>query len=245
MYRLKRMLRKFGRKLGRYFWSAQNAELGRCAFSDMKRFLPSDAAPLIIDVGGHIGDSVALFKKAFPSSMIHSFEPSPQSFEKLKQNTARDSEVFLWNCAMGAVAGKKTLLQNESSGMSSFLQLGEFGWGQIEKESIVDVTTLDSFLAGHGIERVDILKSDTQGYELEVLKGAEEALRRNRIGLIYLELIFSPMYKGQPPFHQIFQHLAACNFALVSIYGIQYQRNLADWADALFVNREYFGKRER
>ena len=238
MRRLKRSLRKFGR----YFGFGRSAEVGRCPFSDMKRFLSSDAAPLVIDVGGHIGDSVALFKETFPSCIIHSFEPSPESFQKLRRNSASYSQVFRWNYALGATIGKKTLLQNESSGMSSFLQLGEFGWGSIEKESTVDVTTLDSFLAENGIEQVDIMKSDTQGYELEVLKGAEQALRGNRIGMIYLELIFSPMYKGLPPFHQIFQHLAEHNFALVSIYGMQYQRNVADWADALFVNRQYFVK---
>ncbi len=240
MARLRRSLHKFGRTLGRHFWSGQSAEFGRCAFSDMKRFVPSGISPLIIDVGGHIGDSICLFKQAFPSSIIHSFEPSPDSFEKLRQNTARYTEIFRWNYALGATAGKKTLLQNESSGMSSFLELGEFGWGSIEKKSLVDVRTLDSFLAENRVERVDILKSDTQGYELEVLKGAEQALRDNRIGLIYLELIFSPMYEGLPPFHQIFQHLAERNFMLVSIYGIQYQRKLADWADALFVNSHYF-----
>lgn len=239
MRRLKRSFRKFGR----YFGFDRSAEFGHCPFSDMKSFVPGDASPLIIDVGGHIGDSISLFKQAFPSSIIHSFEPSPESFQKLGENTASQCQIFRWNYALGATTGKKTLLQNESSGMSSFLQLGEFGWGRIEKESTVEVTTLDSFLAENGIEQVDILKSDTQGYELEVLKGAEQALRDTRIGLIYLELIFSPMYKGLPPFHQILQHLAERNFALVSIYGMQYQRNVADWADALFVNKQYFGKR--
>ena len=239
MQRLRGILRRWWHGRSDLFPSD---ELGRSPFADMKRFVPTSASPLILDVGGHTGGSVCRFKETFPASVIHSFEPSPERFQELKRRTSSEAGVFLWNRALGGAAGKKTLLENESSGMSSFFPLGEFGWGRIEKESIVDVMTLDSFLAGQGIERVDILKSDTQGHELEILKGAENVLRNNRIGLIYLELIFSPMYEGLPPLHEIFRHLAERNFSIVSIYEMQHQRNLADWADALFVNREYHGK---
>jgi len=195
---------------------------------------------MILDVGGHIGDSVALFKQSFPGCVIHSFEPSPKSFRKLKANTAGQPDVFIWNHAIGATPGQQALLENESTGMSSFLELSEFGWGKIVDRTVVDVTTLDSFVAANQIDRIDILKSDTQGYELEVLQGAERLLAANRIGLIYLELIFSPMYRGLPPVHQLFEYLIGRGFELVSIYGMQYQRNVADWADALFVNKSHF-----
>ena len=239
---MKRSLRKIGRKVRRYLGVTSGKEFGRDPFWDMQRFVPNDSRPLILDVGGHIGDSIQLFKEAFPFSVIHSFEPNPETFKKLKANSATGAGISRWNFALGASAGKETLFQNESTGMSSFLELGEFGWGKIENETIVEVRTIDSFLAEHGIARIDILKSDTQGYELEVLKGAEQALRANRVGLIYLELIFSPMYKSLPPVHQLFEHLIARNFELVSIYRMQYQRNVADWADALFVNKRYFQK---
>jgi hypothetical protein len=87
---------------------------------------------------------------------------------------------------------------------------------------------------------VDILKSDTQGYEFEVFKGAEQAMRRNRIGLLYFEFIFSDMYQGLARFDEVFGHLADRGFLLVSIYDINHQNNLASWIDALFVNREYY-----
>jgi FkbM family methyltransferase len=239
---LKRFLRKLGRKIGRYVPSGRENEFGQSGFSDMKQFLRNCPAPVILDVGGHVGDSAALFKEAFPSSVIHSFEPSPQNFRKLKANVEGKRDVFAWNHAIGATAEKKALFENENTGMSSFFELGEFGWGKIERQVAVDVTTLDSFVALNQIDRIDILKSDTQGYELEVLQGAERMLGGNRIGLIYLELIFSPMYKGLPPVYRIFQHLTDRGFELVSIYGMHYQHNLADWADALFVNKLYFAQ---
>jgi hypothetical protein len=142
----------------------------------------------------------------------------------------------VWNCGLGTAVGKQTFLENTHSDMSSFLELSKTGWGKIVKESAVDVTTVDQFLADHQIERVDILKSDTQGYDFEVIKGAEQAIRRNAVGLLYFEFIFSQMYKNLPRFDEVFRHLTDRGFRLVSIYEMRHQENLASWADALFVN---------
>jgi hypothetical protein len=98
---------------------------------------------------------------------------------------------------------------------------------------------VDRFLAEHDTPSVDILKSDTQGYDLQVFKGAEEAMRENRIGLIYTELIFSDMYSGIPPFDEVYRHLVDRGFRLVSIYHFEHQNDLAGWADALFFNPRY------
>ena len=80
--------------------------------------------------------------------------------------------------------------------MSSFLAPSEFAWGNVEKTTEVEVVTLDSFSVENNINFIHILKSDTQGYDLEVFKGAEGLMRQNQIGLIYCELIFSNMYKN-------------------------------------------------
>ncbi len=217
-------------------------EVGQSALADMKRFVPADARPVILDVGANTGQSVKRYRKTFPSSVIHSFEPSQRIFEQLKANVAGKEGVFAWNYALGASAGKQTFLENVHSDMSSFLELSKTGWGKIEKESTVDVMTVDQFLANNKLESVDILKSDTQGYDFEVIKGAEQAMRRNRIGLLYFEFIFSEMYKNLPRFDEVFRHLTDRDFLLVSIYEMRHQNNLASWADALFVNKQYARK---
>jgi FkbM family methyltransferase len=215
-------------------------EVGESALADMKRFVGSNLRPLILDVGANTGQTVKRFRKVFPSSVIHSFEPSRRIFDQLKGNVADKQEVFAWNAALGASAGKQTFLENTHSDMSSFLELSKTGWGKIEQKSSVDVWTVDQFLEEHKIEFVDILKSDTQGYDFEVFKGAERTMRRNRIGLLYFEFIFSDMYKGLPRFDEVFGHLSDRGFLLVSIYDIIHQNNLASWTDALFVNQEFY-----
>jgi hypothetical protein len=123
--------------------------------------------------------------------------------------------------------------------MSSFLPLGESGWGEVTKETLVNVKTIDEFCKEENIERIDILKSDTQGYDLEVFKGAEETIRANKIGLIYVEITFTEMYKNLPSLGQIYDFMRSHHFLLVSFYQIFYRNQLAGWKDALFVNESY------
>jgi FkbM family methyltransferase len=218
------------------------ASLGIDPFADMRKFVPAGKDPLILDIGANVGQSVGRFRKAFPTARINSFEPGPDTFQKLSENVATDERVSVWNCAVGASAGKQTFQENTNPDMSSFLPLSTTGWGEVSRESLVEVTTVDAFLENNRIARVDILKSDTQGYELEVFKGAEQALAANRIGLVYFEFIFSDMYKRLPGFDEVFRHLADRNFSLVAIYDFHYQNRLASFADVLFVNREYYAQ---
>jgi FkbM family methyltransferase len=238
MSNLKKSFRRIGASFSRHVLRHRPPEVGQSALADMKRFLPNGVRPLILDVGANTGQSVKRYRKAFPSSIIHSFEPSQGIFDQLKANVAGQVDVFAWNCALGSSVGKQTFLENTHSDMSSFLELSKTGWGKIVKESAVDVRTVDQFLADHSIARVDILKSDTQGYDFEVIKGAEQTMRRDAIGLLYFEFIFSEMYKNLPRFDEVFRHLTDRGFRLVSIYEMRHQENLASWADALFVNRQ-------
>ena len=239
MGRFKESLRRLGTDFSRRVLRRPLPEVGQSALADMQRFVPAGVRPLILDVGANTGQSVKRFRRAFPASIIHSFEPSQRIFDQLKTKLTEYDDAFAWNCALGASVGKQTFLENVHSDMSSFLELSQTGWGKIVKESTVEVTTVDQFLADHQLGRVDILKSDTQGYDFEVIKGAEQTMRRNGVGLLYFEFIFSEMYKNLPRFDEVFRHLTDRNFLLVSIYEMRHQNNVASWADALFVNREY------
>ena len=231
----KKMIRSAAARLG-YEITRQPSD----AFSDMRRFVPAGVAPVILDVGANLGQSVKRFKTVFPSSVIHSFEPSRETFAVLKQNIAREQNVFAWPCALGSSVGEQLFQENIESDMSSFLELSKAGWGAVKKQEKVAVTTIDQFLTERSIATVDILKSDTQGYELEVFKGAEQTMRQNRVGLIHFEFIFAEMYRNLPTFDEVYRHLMDRDFLLVAIYNFHRQNDVASWADVLFVNREYY-----
>lgn len=233
-------LRRFGRKVGVDVARFRGEDVGMDPVSDMRRFLPREAPPLILDVGANVGQSVDRFSKAFPASTIHAFEPSPTTYAELEAACAGQRGVTTWNYGVGSRNATLTFRENEYSVMSSFLEPGAAAWGKVVKSTDVEVVTLDSFVQQHGIQTIDILKSDTQGYEYEVLSGARELMKQNRIGLVYCEVNFADMYRESAPFHELFRFLVENHFSLVSIYQIIYQRGLAGWTDALFVNHEYY-----
>lgn len=210
--------------------------VGRDPFLDMVRFLPENRRTLIFDVGANEGQSIQKFRDRFPHSIIHSFEPSPSTFQTLRAYVQGLEDVYSWNYALGALPGKMKLLENKNNEMSSFLPLGVLGWGEIIKETEVPVQTIDQFCLKEDIRKIDILKSDTQGFDLEVLKGAERMIRSNAIGLIYLEITFSEIYENLPSLADIFTFLTSHSFYLVSFYRIYYRSQLASWTDALFVH---------
>ena len=187
----------------RYSASRFSCGVGQDPFKDMVTLFRGDR-PLIFDVGANKGQTVKKFRKAFREPKIHSFEPSPTMFDLLRTNTASIPDVHLWDRALGSASGQMALQENDESTMTSFLPLSKFGWGSVIKQTSVAVDTVDHFCLEHQIDRIDILKSDTQGYDLEVFKGAERMFQQNRIGLVFTEIIFNDMYKNLPSMSQIY-----------------------------------------
>jgi FkbM family methyltransferase len=235
---MKRQIKQIIRKFGYDIVQFRPDDFGRDPLEDMARLLHHDH-PVVFDVGANVGQTIQRFRSQFPRCAIHSFEPSPTTFETLRQQASEIPDVRLWNCALGSTPGQMPFLENSSPLMSSFLPLGESGWGEVTKETLVNVKTIDEFCKEENIERIDILKSDTQGYDLEVFKGAEETIRANKIGLIYVEITFTEMYKNLPSLGQIYDFMRSHHFLLVSFYQIFYRNQLAGWKDALFVNESY------
>lgn len=236
----KKLIRLLARRAGFEIVRYHQKILGVDPFSDVQHFLSGIAEPTILDVGANLGQSVDRFIPRFPGSRVHSFEPSPSTYEKLAAHCECHPNVTPWNLGVGSSNGMLEFVENQYSDMSSFLEPGKFCWGEVAKRTNVEVKTLDTFAKDQGIEFIHLLKSDTQGFDFEVFKGARELMDENRIALIYFELIFSDMYENLPPFDQVFRYLMDKGFLLVSFYDFHFQRDLASWTDALFISREFY-----
>jgi FkbM family methyltransferase len=230
---LKTLLRRMGYKI------TPIREAGEDPLADMARFVGCN--PKILDVGANVGQSIRKFRAAFPGAEIHSFEPSPATFAVLEAvpEFQRDPRIHLWKLALGSVRGELELWENEQNVMSSFLLPEESGWewGKLAGKSLVKVVAVDEFCAELGIETVDILKSDAQGYDFEVLQGASSMLGAGRIGLVYYEAIISNQYKGLPRFTEAINFLLDKDYVLASNYTVFYQQGLASWTDFLFIHK--------
>jgi hypothetical protein len=140
---------------------------------------------------------------------------------------------------LGSRTGVIDFLENTRSDLSSVLEPGVDCWGAIKARIQVAMTTVDEYCAERDISHIDILKSDTQGFDLEVLKGATQLLKLRRIHLIFLEITFSDMYTRLPRLDEIYGFMTDHGFSLVTFYPFSYQHDRAGWTDALFINPDY------
>ena len=93
----------------------------------------------------------------------------------------------------------------------------------IEKTVTVKTTTLDSFFQNRpDVPRPDIMKLDTQGTELAVLRGAAECLRT--CSLVEAEVEFVPAYEGQALFPDVMKHMMDSGFELLYLNRVFQQR---------------------
>ena len=100
----------------------------------------------------------------------------------------------------------------------------------------VQTTTIDQYCEDNAIQRINILKMDTQGGELKALMGAKDLIAKKKIDLIYCEVSFTKMYEESPLFHDIAIHLEANGYRLHNIYSLHSDENgRLGWGDAIFV----------
>jgi FkbM family methyltransferase len=136
----------------------------------------------VVDVGANIGLYAARQARRASNGSVVVFEPSPSAYRRLKRNVEKNhlTNVHIVNAAVGANPGTVHFIEKQVS--LNCRVIGEKTEGSLD----VPCVTLDSALAGLGIDRVDILKIDTEGSERAVLSGAKKILPR--VGRIVLEL---------------------------------------------------------
>jgi FkbM family methyltransferase len=149
------------------------------------------ARPLFVDVGGHIGNYTQWLLEQFPEATVHVFEPHPSSFARLTQRKW-PPRVSCHNLALShSPAGAMAFYDRRDHNGSHHATFYPEVIGEIHKQSSVevkvDVDTLDNVAARLGIDRIDLLKIDTEGHELAVLNGARRLLAEGRIGLVHFE----------------------------------------------------------
>lgn len=160
-------------------------------FAFLKRLLQQRLAPVVLDVGANRGAYSSLVKQLSPGATVYAFEPHPDTFAVLAQHAEAAGFTAL-NAACSDALGDALLYDlAEAKHGTSHATLNsatlESLYGLDAHSVSVDVITLDAFLQERGIERVDLLKIDTEGHDYRVLRGADHAIRDDRIDAIQFE----------------------------------------------------------
>jgi FkbM family methyltransferase len=154
------------------------------AYRDEERFtlsrLPADG--IYVDVGANIGPLVCAVASRCHGARVVAFEPHPRIFRFLKKNVELNGllNVILHNIGLAAQPGDLYISNKRADDMNVVSNTG----------TRIQVARLDDVLAP--MTRIDLLKIDVEGFELEVLRGAKEMLSRTR--QVYFEA-FEPQYR--------------------------------------------------
>jgi FkbM family methyltransferase len=205
---------------------------------DLQVLLRGENKPIIFDIGANVGQSIDRFRSLFSDSIIYSFEPDKFTFQTLQESHSGDG-LHAFEIALGDKPGKAKLYLNTSKDMNSLLNSEIPQWGQRDGEYEVTVSTVDKFCEENDVMQIDLLKTDTQGFELQVLKGCSRMMLEKRINLVAMEVIFSNMYEGISPFDEVYKFMLNSGFRLVSFYEFHHFNQLANWSDALFARVDF------
>lgn len=156
---------------------------------------PNSSSKVVMDVGANIGYMSSVMTHSLSSSdKVFSFEPHPAIFERLCRNINYMSgpQVFAHELALSDEIGEMRFmlpqgwLQNEGLGfLDSSLTQDKIKGAKFLKN--VKTTTLDSFASEKGLDQIFLMKVDTEGNELAVLKGASALLAAKKIKTIIYE----------------------------------------------------------
>jgi FkbM family methyltransferase len=214
------------------------ARWGTEVMPDLRRVMGPHAST-IIDVGANRGQAASLFMDAFPEASVYSFEPQPAALVELNRLAAKSPRLKIFPCAMGSKDATMPLniaASDDGSSLLDFQKPGSHPWTTPAGTVDVVVRRLADVARELSLERIDLLKIDTQGFDLEVLRGAGDLLKTQSIRAILIELNFDSYYSGQAKAWEIFGHLAERGYRPVGLYGGSRQASgQLDWADGLFA----------
>jgi FkbM family methyltransferase len=190
----------------------------------------------IFDVGANIGQSLSRYREYFPNCFITSFEPNPEIFSLLEKNWGEVSGITLNPIALANSVGHASFYATRVSEVSSLLEptdrMMKLSSEHKYDYKMIDVPTLtlDHYCQVNNINKIDILKLDVQGFELNVLRGAEILLQEGKVTMIYSEVTFAETYMNQTGFIDLVSYLNKFNYEIWDIGSFLYTRNDRLWA---------------
>lgn len=222
------MIRNFAKKIGyELIKSKKQPTLSNhlaCVLSHYK-------IDTIIDVGANIGQFGQDLRNLGFRGKILSFEPVLETYQQLVENSLKDENWHTFNAALGEENNEAVINISDSSDLNSILNANEFGVKTFshlaqKKQQLIKVYKLDNFISSNNLTLGSniMLKTDTQGYDLKVFRGAKSILAN--IKCIVTELSLTPIYAEMPHYLEALSEYETNNFQVSGIYPIS--RNKSD-----------------
>jgi FkbM family methyltransferase len=205
------------------------------------------APDCVLDVGANAGQYGALLRDHGYRGWIVSFEPVRGAFEELAEDTARDPRWRIFPVALGSRPERRRIAVAAVSQLSSFRSFNRYaaqelpGASDVIHTEEVEVKCLNrswsEFLDGLPQDRV-FLKADTQGWDLEVLAGANEVL--DRLVGVQFESALTSVYADAPTFTETISQVTEIGFDLTGLFPVNRDSlfRLIE-VDCVFINSQH------
>ncbi|MHC4575295.1 MAG: FkbM family methyltransferase [Planctomycetota bacterium] len=180
--------------------------------------LPKDA--VIFDVGANFGAMSLQYAKLVPFGRVYSFEPTFYAFSKLKKNLELNPDLAKRVVAVQSFVSSRSSGETGIKAYASWKVGGategtkhRVHGGILKSADGIGAISLDDFCEENEIQRLDFIKIDTDGHELEVLKGAQKVIGKFRPTIIF-EIGIYIMEEGQIGYSDYVALFDSLNYSL-------------------------------
>ena len=193
----------------------------------------------VIDIGANKGRRARNYRRRFPEAMVYCIEPIPVLCRQLRQwAKTQEGKVEVLNLALSSAPSEATFyVRRDSLIHSTLLKPSDMEASHFD-EILVDIETLD--LLAEKIDIVDdvLVKIDTEGLDLEVIRGGVQTIKRS--AAVIVESTFYPTGYGEncPAFEDILTSLHELGYVYRGNIRCGIHNGTCYGADSLFVRRE-------
>lgn len=196
---------------------------------------------IFFDIGANVGQTCQRMKHFFPECAIYCFEPVRATFTELTRNVSGFKNVYCFNCAIGDENNHLEIFHRKYSEWNSIvpglIELARVEGGLSEQ---IKVMTLDQLVEYNQINKIHFMKSDTEGFELQVIEGAKGCLKNGIIEFIYVEVGFRENDYQHVQWEKIVQTLKPFHYYFIGFFDCAYSADLnINYANALFVRNSF------
>jgi len=186
-----------------------------------------------VDVGAHAGEVATEMARLFPDGRVFAFEMVPETFAILQSRTAHIDRIVARQVGLSNSIGEVLI---EASGMSQRNSWNN-SWALRGERMLVHTKTLDGVADEEGIDRILLLKTDTEGHDYAVLQGGGGLLASGRIEYVIVEVGLDSRDEQHSDFFKVRELLESFGYLCVGVYSQWRPVVIGHWADALFVRR--------
>ncbi len=201
---------------------------------------------VLIDVGSHKGEYINSIKKKFKIQTIYGFEPNPDIFKILKKKII-DKNIYIFNCGISEKRGTINFYKNLESSSSSanklnkeskyykkkYFLLNFFNSNEVEIKIDIDVIRLDEFYKSEKLKEIDLIKIDTEGFELKVLKSLGDKI--HNIKMVHFEHHFDDMVIKNYKLTDIHNYLIKKEFVKFFKIKMKFRKSF----EYLYINKNF------